>query len=77
MARVGNHESNLECRQSQNKTTSTHSFSIQDILGLDKTQEKPDLYNENNHFSNTDTVIKIEPGSPTATHLGKKDILFY
>ena len=71
MARVENNEKNSTgCRPSQTKTSS-HSFSIQDILGLDKTQEKADLYSrENNYFSNTDTVIKIEPGSPTTTHIG-------
>jgi hypothetical protein len=77
MARVENNEKNsAECRPSQTKTTSSHSFSIQDILGLDKTREKPDLYSsENSYFSSsTDTVIKIEPGSPTTTHLG---ILYY
>ena len=76
MARVENNEkSAVECRPSQTKTTSSHSFSIQDILGLDKAQEKPDLYSsENNYFSNTDTVIKIEPGSPTTTHLGTECI---
>lgn len=65
------------CRpSSQSKTASTHSFSIQDILGLDKngTQEKSAVdfcANDSNSFSNSDTVIKIEPGSPTTTHLGK------
>ena len=75
MARVENNEkSSAECRPSQTKTTSSHSFSIQDILGLDKTQEKTDLYSsENNYFSNPDTVIKIEPGSPTTTHLGTRN----
>ena len=72
MARVENNEkSSAECRPTQTKTASSHSFSIQDILGLDKTQEKPDLYSsENNYFSSPESVIKIEPGSPNTTHLG-------
>jgi hypothetical protein len=72
MARVENNEKNsTESRPTQTKTSSSHSFSIQDILGLDKAQEKPDLYSsENNYFTNPDSVIKIEPGSPTPTHIG-------
>lgn len=68
------------CRPSQSRSSVTHSFSIQDILGLDKTGEKKsasESYNrESSYFSvNTaDTVIKVEPRSPTSAHLGNGTI---
>lgn len=80
MARVETNEKSLshESRSPLAKTTSSCPFSIQDILGLDKTPEKAELYtNEGSYFSNTaETVVKIEPTSPTPTHIGMLFVLF-
>lgn len=67
------------CRTPQGRTASAHSFSIQGILGLDKNaagDQKPASVGyereTTRYFSNnlTDPVIKVEPRSPTSTHLG-------